>query len=756
VNGLVKIQPFEVVPTAGPKATFSEGVAAGFANAKPLIGGGRILENEINKPVRELLQQVMPADTIPGGTGSGRGVLSKKLARRVQVEGWDRLSDDTLGDVLNELDAIGFEYSENVRPETMAARRTKMLGDVAKDRAEQQEIMGRAGFVGPFVGALGAEFTDPVNLATLPIGAPSRAGLALTVAIEASINAGLEAGQTPARNRLLAELGEPEESIAENALLGAIFGATLPVAVRGGVEAGKLALQAPQAVRKALAKSAENSPSPAAQQAAETILKDLDDEVAAIVTNDPQDRAEHSGRSQEAAKAVAEGRVPDMPERPLATPPRSSGDTSELVDPRSLKVEPEVFQFKSEIVADGGVTAKLKDVTEWVPHRAGVAIVYEYPDGSRSIADGHQRVALANRIGDPDIRLRAEIFREDDGFSVDDIRTLAALKNIAEASDGLTGKLAGDAAKVLRIDPNAVAQLPKGPGITRAKRLTALSDDAFDLYINRVVDERFAEKVGEMVDDPTLHAPIMRLLERVRPETTEQASNVITQALEAPTSREVTADLFGEREVVESLYLEQAKVLERALKILREDRSVFKTLTEQSGQIETTGKNRLDRQTNADARQQTEEALVAIKAQAHRAGPVSEALRDGAKSYKETGRLKDAAESLAQVVRREVERDGLFGGGAGTRGQPAQSTGARTEPPDPNDGFSDPVGPAAEAQVAQTRIDPEPSDPLDVVPVGRGFDDEGNEIAQTMTRAELAEELDAEDEFVEQLGLCLK
>lgn len=46
-------------------------------------------------------------------------------------------------------------------------------------------------------------------------------------------------------------------------------------------------------------------------------------------------------------------------------------------------------------------------------------------------------------------------------------------------------------------------------------------------------------------------------------------------------------------------------------------------------------------------------------------------------------------------------------------------------------------------------------DMFDQVPVGRGFDPDGNEIALTKTRAELAAELDAEDEFAETLGLCL-
>jgi len=265
--------------------------------------------------------------------------------------------------------------------------------------------------------------------------------------------------------------------------------------------------------------------------------------------------------------------------------------------------------------------------------------------------------------------------------------------------------MAGDAAKVLRIKPDAIASLPKGPGIARAQNLAKLSDDAFDLYINRVIDERFAEQIGHMVDDPTMHLPIARLIERVKPETTEQARSVISQAMEAPVSREKTADLFGETEVVQSLYLEQAKVLERSMQIMREDRTVFKTLTEQTERIEGSGANKLDKATNAEIRQQVETALAAIKSLAHRAGPISEALRNGAKSYKETGRLKEAAQSVAAAVRREVQRNGLDGLAAGPSGRATKPVVAGKTTLDPNAEFADPLGQAAKDQVEATRID---------------------------------------------------
>ena len=52
--------------------------------------------------------------------------------------------------------------------------------------------------------------------------------------------------------------------------------------------------------------------------------------------------------------------------------------------------------------------------------------------------------------------------------------------------------------------------------------------------------------------------------------------------------------------------------------------------------------------------------------------------------------------------------------------------------------------------------DPSRFDLFDAVPVGRGFDSEGNEIAVVKSRADLAAELDADDEAVAVLDLCVK
>lgn len=720
--GLLKYNRGEDVFTSGPKVTMGEAIGAGFRSAKETgtVAAGqrhaeaygkwrpifdRIAQGYLDVPA-EIKQPLFEQGFTPDQETLGR------LSEWVEAEGA----------------RYGYELTDDMRPETVIQRRDEIDAAAEARVNAEQEVLSRATpfkrGTGALIGGVGAELSDPLNLATLPLGASARTGFLATVAIEAGINAIIEGLDTPSRNAIARRIGQEESSLTTNMIVGAVFGGIFGGGAKavgmaaepstrlltGGVQ--QLGSMFGREERRALADAAEASGDPVASQAATAVRRDLEDEEAGSSSDEPEGVLEHRNRAQAAAEAAERGGDPEIPDRPAVAQPRPSVIAGEIeeVDPRELEVQPEVFQFKSDVVAEGGVTAKLKDVTRWMPERAGITLVFEYADGTRAVADGHQRTALAKRIMETtgeEITLAARVYREVDGFTAEDVRVLAALKNISEAADGMTTAMARDAAKVLRVDPEAIRELPAGPGIARAEALSRLSDEAFSMFINDVVPERFAELVGRMVENPEMHGAIMKLLERTKPDTTAQAQSIIAQAQEAPVNREVTADLFGEQEVVESLFLERAKVLERAMRMMREDRAVFRTLDDQAARIESTGRNRLDADTNKRTREQTEQALGAVQRLAHRAGPISEALNNGAKSYKENGRLKDAAGSVVEAVRREIERNGLAGAGAGTGRQDAKPTPSRTDAPDPSEGFADPIeGEAVQAQIDATRIAP--------------------------------------------------
>lgn len=74
-----------------------------------------------------------------------------------------------------------------------------------------EEIASRASptaaFIGSLIGGLGAAFTDPINIATLPFGATSSMGILKAVKTEALLNAAVEAAEVPLVASWQKELG---------------------------------------------------------------------------------------------------------------------------------------------------------------------------------------------------------------------------------------------------------------------------------------------------------------------------------------------------------------------------------------------------------------------------------------------------------------------------------------------------------------------------------------------------------------------
>lgn len=746
------LAPLDVGLNQGRTTSFFEATGAAFQNTPTSLTAMQ-LERDILEPFNGTLTEIRD-ETAPAGAGPRQAfvdadgnqvLLSEDLQRRLFDE---ELNEGLIQDLYGEIEAGGGKPAMPF--EEWNTRRQTMLAERQAEFESNADIIGRSEnpFLASLTGGIGASFTDPVNLATIPIAAPQRLSIMGTVAFEGALNAVLEGLSTPARNDYLRAINQEEESVLMNMLIGGAFGVT----AAGGIELGKAGFNAlPTNAGKALSREMDailgeipedraveirrqffegaramadpeiradvagvlaRSDDPEIAAFGEAVMRDAEDESAAVTNRTPEAETEHTARAQAAYDALNTGQVPNIPDRPVNAVPRGSIINGQLeeVDPRELQVDPDRFQYKSEARGAEGLTGKLDNVPEWRTERAGVILVFEDINGNRFVADGHQRTGLARRImaSDPaqEIKMAASVFREADGFSPEQVRSIAALKNISESADGMTQALARDAAKVLRVDPQAIRDLPAGPGIARAQQLSALSDDAFALVINDVVPDRFAAMVGKLIpDDPQMQMAMMRLLERTNPNTDAQANAILAQAMRAPVTETVTEDLFGTEMIKESMFIERAKVLERAMSMIRDDRKTFRTLTERSGTIQGAG-NQLNEATNKEMRELMDRALYTIDKLAHRAGPISEALDNGAKSYKESGKLKDAAGAVVSIIRDELERNGIDGPATRPNGSTPKPASQSGQAPDPNQGFSDPVNsPDAQAQIANTRIE---------------------------------------------------
>ena len=388
-----------------------------------------------------------------------------------------------------------------------------------------------------------------------------------------------------------------------------------------------------------------------------------------------------------------------------------------MVKASEIGVDAETFQFKAE-GDEFGVTARLQGVQTFNPYWAGTVSVYEYADGRKVIADGHQRLGLAKRImaQDPsqDISLHAYTFREVDGITPEEMRVVAALKNIVEGSG-----TAIDAAKVLRVDPSRLPDLPPNSELVQqARGIMPLSDNSFGMVVNGVVPAKYAAFVGRLIDDQDLQDAAMSVLAKANPENKFQAEAIVRQVKETPSEQVTQISLFGEELMTESYYFERGKILDRAYKELRRDKAAFETLVRNAERLEAEG-NILAADANQRKAATDAQTITLLQALANRKGPLSDALNDAAKTARDTGSYGPATNGFLDAVRRSIDAGDFQSISAGDIGRGIDGTAEVTRPSIEEpilDGFDEPTGPASDQQTGQLITDMFGADEVDTPP----------------------------------------
>jgi hypothetical protein len=660
--------------------------------------------------------------------------------------------------------AAAFNFGQSLEDQAQA---------IAKSAAYDGEH-AEGGFVAAIAGGLWGSRRDPLFLGSLfagPGAAVARTALGRIGwgAIKQGLfNAGLQAAAQPAVQDWRREIGEKNGVVPalENVGLAFLFGA-IPGAAIEGAKVLNAANKA--AVTRLLDGTASAEDVRTAAAATGSKLDDVTDReirtaaadqangTAAIARPADVPAAVHADLADQAVRHAEDPNVNPPPE--IATPvpdraadqvrvldeaiPAALGDrqtvdgkpvTFARFDPRELQTDAAAFQYKGGGDA-AGVTDRLKHVTEFDPLASGKTLVFERSDGTRVIADGHQRLGLAKRLDQqkpnsaraaidtvienspattdeivlraredfrnaggaahdtvhrgraiednfgaegrsrydaeierlknaaveayrrPQIKIDGFVFREKDGWTVEDVRAIAAKKNMQEGSgDAL------DAARMLRDRPDLLdGSMPlSSPMMKNAVALSRLSDEAFGMAINGVVPPNYAAAVGSMVPDRLQHASVLSDLVRFAPETEREARVLIGEIMSAGFRAEEQINLFGASQATRSLMGERVKVLDAALTALSKDKKLFGTLAEKADAIEAAG-NQLARGTN-DARArdaaQLQDMLTRL---ARRTGPVSDALNRAAAQMAEGMKPAKAADGFLDEVRTLLDRDGLSG-----------------------------------------------------------------------------------------------
>lgn len=627
----------QAAPAAEIPPTFSESYHAAFAETRAYANSDALwrARHEVVQAALDRLEDAtgeVYANPEAASRGPNRDALEKSIRARF----------DSLKAERPDLD-LAYPTDEEIQAGAVEKAR-KAKGERDALAAKPGDFASGAGFL---LGDIAGAMTDPLNIASMFAGAPAGAGILKTAAIEAGIaatsQAVIEAGTAGFKRQVDPEygLGEAAGNIAAAGAGGAIIG--------GGLRAAGRALD--------WWRGRDRSELPREMQDALNVTE-RDQEVRAANPLGPGVAAEqaHAGALQKAAQDIEAGRPVDVQDIVQEAVPSVENGGLVPLDPRTVGVDAETFQYKAG-GDDAGVTDRLRGVTEWRPERAGVSIVYERADGSRVVADGHQRRGLALRIleqGDgQEPRLNSVIYREAEGWAPEQVRALAAAKNIAEGTGSPL-----DAAKVLRDgDPSIVRSLPPTSALVRdAKGLAHLEGEPFGMVVNGVVPEQYGAIVGRLVTDGPMQRDVMGLLAKLQPANRTEAEAIVRQAMEAGSAERAASSqgsLFGDDVVQESLFLERARVLDRALKVLRRDRTVFGTLTAEADRITGAG-NILDSASNLARADADGAAIQTLTTLANRKGALSDALSTSARRAREDGRYDAAVRDFVEAARREA------------------------------------------------------------------------------------------------------
>ena len=384
-------------------------------------------------------------------------------------------------------------------------------------------------------------------------------------------------------------------------------------------------------------------------------LSSFTDELDALKKQMWEDADREHGPSEEAPPLIPTPDKPVVVPEPAAaaTPQENLANGLEAINARDIHVDAKRMQFKAG-GDEEGVTERLKGVDEWNPMLAGTVIVWRDAAGKNWVADGHQRTGLARRLmdsGHDPIKVNAFVLKESEGFADADARVQAAAKNIAEG----TGT-AIDAAKIFKEAEGLNIKLPPLPPrstlVKDGRALANLSPDAFGMIVNEVVPPNMGAIVGRLVKDPLQQVEALRIISKAKIENARQAEIVVKDMLAQGTEMATeTGSLFGEEAFASSVVLERAKILDDAIKLLRQDKKTFKTLVEDSDRISGHGANKLDAEANKSRLTEDERVQEYVEKLATRAGPISDALTDVAKRFKagDTSRAEAARSFLGHV-----------------------------------------------------------------------------------------------------------
>jgi hypothetical protein len=378
----------------------------------------------------------------------------------------------------------------------------------------------------------------------------------------------------------------------------------------------------------------------------------------------------------DAEETIDSPRSEERESRPLKLPV-----DVEQVEADTLELKPELMQYKSATDAETGRNKTLEGVEKFDEAKAGIIVVWEDVTGRRIVADGHQRVNLLKELQsqgrEQHTKLLSRVYREGDGYTAKDVRTIAAEINIAQG----TGT-ALDAAKVLKslsesAYADVISKMPVNSSLVRdAKGLAKLGDEAFQVVVNELIPPTYGAMVGDAFEESE-QAAAMQIMIKSSPDTIAEAHAMIADIQAGGFVESEQGGLFGGVEM-ESLIKERAAILSHAESKLKKNVSIFNALTKEEKRITETGANVLDTETNIAVATESKSIIERVLRTVNTNPELNNELNRIAKEFKDGNLTKaGAANAFIEAARSYSERSS----GEPTARPGVQRTGKAEEKP---------------------------------------------------------------------------
>ena len=363
-----------------------------------------------------------------------------------------------------------------------------------------------------------------------------------------------------------------------------------------------------------------------------------------VANRDAGSRAMWEAKAEEENATKTETREPEAretpeldgrlaPETPTEIKERVSNLLTTEAAPETVKVadiqvDPETYQFKGN-VNEQGVTKPLTG--DYKPGLSQPLILHERLDGTLYVADGHHRLDLAKRNGVDTVS--AVVLKEADGYTPDDVRVYAALRNLSQGRGTSV-----DAAKLFRdagFTQEELAYYGLSTNETIVEQgmyLAALNEDVFDRVASGEISVYTGALLGEMFpNDVARQNTFLQMI--YGKNLTQQEQRYLAEDIQRaqPIQRADGEQLSFDDEFFATIgtnLAERAQIVRGLKNRLAKEANQFSTLSKQKtvDKVSAVGQNVLDAEANK-AHAQTAQAANALLSTYHLTGETNQQVR---------------------------------------------------------------------------------------------------------------------------------